>query len=78
MFPKLASAFDAIKVKSIITPFSMTDEKDTIGNGTNATGGKAIASRKTVIKRLGWADDVDVELAEIEKDELAGFSEPTY
>lgn len=78
MFPKLATAFDNIRVKNLITPFSMTDEKDTIANGTNATGGKAIASRKTVIKRLGWADDVDTELAEIEKDELSGFSEPTY
>lgn len=78
MFPKLAQAFDAIRVKNLITPFSMTDEKDTISNSTNATGGKAISSRKTAIKRLGWVDDVDAELAEIERDETAGFSEPTY
>ncbi|MDL2310213.1 phage portal protein [Parabacteroides sp. OttesenSCG-928-B22] len=78
MFPSLATAFDAIQVKCIITPFSMTDEKDTISNGTSATGGKAIASRKTVIKRLGWADDVEEEMAEIEKDEMTGFTEPTY
>lgn len=78
MFPKLAHAFDNVRVKSIITPFSMTDEKDTINNGTSATAGKAIASRKTAIKRLGWTDNVDEELEEIRKDELAGISEPTY
>lgn len=77
MFPKYKYAFDAIQVKSIITPFSMTDEKDSIANGTNATGGKAIASRRTAIKRLGWVDDVDAELREIEKDETGDIEEPT-
>jgi len=78
MFPELAAAFDAVRVKSHVTPFSMTDEKDTIAGGTGATGGKAIASRRTAVKRLGWTDDVDAELAEIERDELSGLSEPTY
>ncbi len=78
MFPKLAQAFDNVRVKSIITPFSITDEKDTINNSTSAVGGKAIASRRTAIRRLGWTDDVEDEIAEIEKDELSGISEPTY
>jgi hypothetical protein len=77
MFPKLAKAFDAVQVKNIITPFTMTEEKDNISNGISATGGKAIASRKTAIKRLGWVDDTDAELSEIERDEMRDITEPT-
>ncbi|MDR0657676.1 MAG: phage portal protein [Mediterranea sp.] len=77
MFPKLADAFDAIQVKNVITPFTINDEKDTISNSTTATGGKAIASRRTAIKRLGWVDDVDAEIDEIEREETIDSMEPT-
>jgi hypothetical protein len=76
MFPKLANAFDSVQVKNIITPFTMTEEKDNINNGTSATGGKAIASRRTAIKRLGWVDDVNEELEEIDRDEMSGTYSP--
>ncbi len=78
MFPSLAEAFDNVRVKSVITPFSMTDEKDTINNSSDATGGKAIASRRTAIKRLGWTDDIDSEIEEIARDEMANVAEPSY
>lgn len=78
MFLQLAPHFDNIRVKSIVTPFSMTEEKDTINNLMTATSGKAIVSRGNAIKRLGWTDDIKKELMEIEKDEIAGYSEPTY
>jgi len=78
MFPSLAGAFDALRVRSRITPFSMTDEKDTIANGAASTGGKAIASRRTAVARLGWAEDVEAELAEIGRDEARDAAEGSY
>lgn len=77
MFPQIAAAFDQIRVKSIITPFSITNEKDTISNCASATGGKAIASVRSAISRLGWATDVDKEMEEIAKDEAIDVIEPT-
>ena len=57
MFPGLAGAFDAVQVTNVITPFSMTDEKDTVNNVTNAVAGK-IASRKTGVDRYrDWETD---------------------
>ena len=77
MFPGLAGAFDAVQVTNVITPFSMTDEKDTVNNVTNAVAGK-IASRKTGVERLGWVRDVDKELEEIDGDEMNDLTEPTF
>lgn len=77
MFPTLAGAFDAVQVTNVITPFSMTDEKDTVNNVTNAVAGK-IASRKTGVERLGWVRDVDKELEEIDGDEMNDLTEPTF
>lgn len=77
MFPTLAGAFDAVQVTNVITPFSMTDEKDTVNNVTNAVAGK-IASRKTGIERLGWVRDVKKELEEIDGDEMNDITEPTF
>ncbi len=77
MFPGLAGAFDAVQVTNVITPFSMTDEKDTVNNVTNAVAGK-IASRKTGVERLGWVRDVEKELEEIDGDEMNDLTEPTF
>lgn len=56
---------DALQVETIITPFSITDDKDTITNLVTATGGKAIMSQQEAIRNLGWSDDVSETMRQI-------------
>lgn len=57
---------DALAVENIITPFSITDDKDTISNLVTATGGKAIMSQREAVENLGWSKDVDKTMSELE------------
>lgn len=69
---------DSLQVSVQITPFTIDDEAETINKLSNATGGKAIMSRKTAIKNLGYTSDVEEELASILDEETQGlFAEPT-
>lgn len=78
MFPKLAEAIDALQCEVIITPYQIRDEGEKINNLTNATGGKPIMSQRTAIQYLGYADDVDEELKQIQNEtEVHLFNEPT-
>lgn len=56
---------DALKVDMQITPFAITDEKDTIDNLLAANGGEPIISQRESIEMFGHSDDVDKTLAEI-------------
>ena len=56
---------DALEVENIITPFSVTDEEETIRNLTTANGGKPIVSQRESIEMLGWSSDVDKTMEEI-------------
>ena len=75
-FPAYAEAFDKITIEHVITPFTITDEKDKIGNIATALGAKVI-SRETGVGQLGWVQDVQAELKRIEADETADFTQPT-
>ena len=78
LFPGLADAIRALEVENVITPFTIRDEGVRITNYSNATGGKAVMSRRTAISRLGMVDDVDEEMNLIEKEETTSlFDEPT-
>lgn len=78
MFPKYAEAISSLEVENVITPFTIRDEGERITNYSNATGGKPVMSKRTAVSRLGLVDDVDEELAEINKDESTDlFDEPT-
>lgn len=78
MFPSLAQAFDALSVDIEITPFTINDEGETIGNLSAATGGKAIMSQRTAIENLGYVDDTEEELMRInEESEVNLFNTPT-
>ncbi|MGL5914013.1 MAG: phage portal protein [Bacteroidales bacterium] len=63
---------DALSIETIITPYTITDEKDTIANLTTATGGKAIISQKEAIEALGWSNNADETLRQIKEEENAG------
>lgn len=72
-----AKDIDALPVESQITPFTITDEKDTITNLMTANGGKAIISQREAIENLGWSDDVDKTMQEIADENMASSFEPT-
>ena len=60
-----AADIDALKVEILITPFAITDEKDTINNLMTANGGEPIMSQRESIELYGHSDDVDKTLREI-------------
>ena len=69
-----AADIDALKVETLITPFAITDEKDTINNLMAANGGKALMSQRESIEMYGHSDDVDKTLREIaEEDKIDAF-----
>ena len=61
---------DALSVKTIITPFTITDEKDTITNLVTANGGKPIMSQRESIEEYGHSSDVDKTLQEINEESM--------
>ncbi len=60
-----SAAIDALPVESLITPFAITEEKDTINNLLAANGNKPIISQRESIEQLGWSDDVEKTMQEI-------------
>lgn len=71
----LADAVDALPVENEITPFIITEEKDTITNLMTANGNKPIISQREAIEQLGWSDDVDKTMQEItEESTLDSFA----
>ena len=72
-----AADIDALKVEMLITPFAITDEKDTINNLMAANGGKALMSQRESIERFGQSDDVDKTLQEIAEEEKRDAFEMT-
>lgn len=72
-----AADIDALPVEVLITPFTITDEKDTINNLMTANGGEPIISQRESIEQLGWSDDVDKTLREIRQQRVADVFEPT-
>lgn len=72
-----AADIDALEVETVITPFTITDEKDTITNLTTANGGKPLVSHRESIEMYGHSTDVDQTLREIAEEEAASAFEPT-
>lgn len=74
-------AADRLIIEPIITPYIIEDEQSKVNILTAANGNKAIASRRTTVQRLGWTDDPDKEIAEIDAEEAGeaytNLTEPT-
>lgn len=62
---------DALPVENVITPFTITDEKDTISNLLLANGNKALMSQKESIEMLGWSSNPDETYKEITEESKA-------
>ena len=52
-----------------ITPYIIEDEQAKINMLQAANGQKPVASQKATVRRLGWAEDPDAEIAEIQEEE---------
>lgn len=72
-----AADIDALKAEIIITPFTISDEKDDINNLMTANGGKPLMSQRESIERYGKSDDVDKTLKEIKEEEMYDSLEMT-
>lgn len=69
---EFVTACGSLVIEPEIVPFMIEDEKANADLAMTVTGQKAIASRKTGIKKLGWVKDIDTELKEIEAEEAVG------
>ena len=67
---------DALTVEQVITPFTITDEKDTITNLITANGGEPIISQRESIEMFGHSDDVDRTLKEIQEQKAVDIMQP--
>lgn len=56
---------DALSVECIVTPYTISDEKDLISNLVTATGGKPIMSQREAIEEFGHSSDSDKTIQEI-------------
>lgn len=69
MYPHYADAVNSLSVEYEIVPYSINDMSEKIQNLSNATGGKQIMSTRQAVARLGFADDIDKEISEIESEQ---------
>lgn len=71
-----AADIDSLKVETIITPFTITDETDTINQLITANGGEPIISQRESIEMYGRSADVDKTLQEIAEQKGADLFQP--
>jgi hypothetical protein len=72
-----ANDIDALQVEHVITPFAITDKKDTIDNLVEANGNMPIMSQRESIEAFGYSDDVDRTLEEIAQQKQNDVFQPT-
>ncbi len=76
-----AIACDSLTIEPEIEPYMLDDEAAQVNTLLAATGQKAIASRKTAVQQLGWVNDTDAEIEQIQQEEnpglVADLFEPT-
>ncbi len=60
-----AADVDALQVENEITPYTITDDADTISMLQMANGNKPVMSQRESIEMLGWSADVEKTMAEI-------------
>lgn len=56
---------DALQVTNEITPYTVSDDADTIQNLVTANGGKPIISQRESVEYLGWSTDVDKTMEQL-------------
>ena len=76
IMPSNVKDIDSLQVETVITPYAITDEKDTISNLMTATGGKPIVSQREGVEQLGWSDDVNKTMKELQDEAMADITAP--
>jgi hypothetical protein len=77
MMPGKEKEIDSLQVETVITPFTINDDKEIITNIMTATGGKAIMSQREGIENLSWSSDPEKTLREIQEESNLDAFEPT-
>lgn len=77
MMPGKAKDIDALQVNSVITPYTVTDEVDTIKNATTANGGLPVLSHEESIAYAGLSSDPHATFLKIQKENAQSSSEMT-
>lgn len=73
IMPNNAADVDSLSVETVITPFTITDTKETVSNIAGALGGKAFMSQKErFVRQLGAVEDIEAELKQILAEDAAG------
>lgn len=65
------AAIDSLVVENVITPYMISDDKDTVNLLLMKNGNKALMSQRESIEALGESEDVDATLAEIAQENMA-------
>lgn len=66
--PDLADAIEALPVEVVITPYQITEQRDTITELLAANGNKPLISHRESIEQLGWSTNASDTLEEIQKE----------
>lgn len=66
--PDLADAIEALPVEVVITPYQITEQRDTITELLAANGNKPLISHRESIEQLGWSPNASDTLSEIQQE----------
>lgn len=67
--PDLRDAIEALPVENVITPYQISEDRDTITNLLAANGNRPIISQRESIEQLGWSHNAQRTLEEIQKEQ---------
>jgi SPP1 family phage portal protein len=68
MQPAWSKDIDSLEIETLITPFNISDEKETINNIMALTAGKAILPIEEAVRELGWSGDVKKTMELLQKE----------
>ena len=68
--PDLADAIEALHVETVITPYQLTESRDTITELLAANGNKPLISHRESIEQLGWSPNASNTLEEIQQESV--------
>ncbi len=66
--PDLTDAIEALPVEVVITPYQITEQRDTITELLAANGNKPLISHRESIEQLGWSTNASDTLSEIQQE----------
>lgn len=67
--PDLSDAIEALPVEVVITPYQISEERDTILNLLAANGNRPLISQREAIEQLGWSANARETLEEIQAEQ---------